>query len=139
MNAWTPVAIAELINDAGQWVIGLIVLYQIARGLCARKSQESKGTFTMTDASKVIEFQPSGRGKARCAPDPKFPNGIAIPQIIDGENCFVALPYPAPECGVHVVTCKLCGNSAGITAAGRPDDPVSFYMPCRLAAKGVTQ
>jgi len=33
MNSWTPAAIAELLNDAGSWAIGLILLYQVARGI----------------------------------------------------------------------------------------------------------
>lgn len=30
---WTPNAVADLINDVGQWVMGLILLFQIARGI----------------------------------------------------------------------------------------------------------
>jgi hypothetical protein len=33
MNVWTPAAVAELINDVGQWVLGLIIFYQVARGI----------------------------------------------------------------------------------------------------------
>lgn len=30
---------------------------------------------------KSIEFIPSGRGKARCAPDPAYPDGKAIQAV----------------------------------------------------------
>lgn len=34
-----------------------------------------------------IEFQPSGRGKAQCPPDPAYPNGKAIPKMLrDGRS-----------------------------------------------------
>ncbi len=33
MTIWTPAAVAELINDVGQWVMGAIILYAIVRGL----------------------------------------------------------------------------------------------------------
>jgi hypothetical protein len=83
-------------------------------------------------SDKDIQFVPSGRGKARCAPDPAFPKGkaIGLPEGIR-DSCLVELPYPAPECGMYVVTCSDCGCSTMVTAAGRPDDPVSFYMPCQ--------
>jgi hypothetical protein len=38
-------------------------------------------------------------------------------------SCQAALPYPAEERLVWVVTCKVCGLKVGVTAAGRPDDP----------------
>ena len=80
-----------------------------------------------------VEFKPSGRGKAQCPPDPQFPNGVTINAANHGQPfCEVALPYPAPECGHYVVRCSLCDMSVAITAAGRPDDPRSLTMPCRL-------
>ena len=33
MNLWTPAAVADLINDIGNWTAGLIVLYAFMRGL----------------------------------------------------------------------------------------------------------
>lgn len=81
---------------------------------------------------KKIEFVPSGRGKARCAPDPAYPNGKKIEcPYAEGKSCLVKLPYPAPECGYWLVSCRDCGCQVAVTAAGRPDDPVSFYMPCQ--------
>ena len=88
---------------------------------------------------KTIEFIPSGRGKARCASDPAYPNGKAIgcPEEVC-DCCFVALPYPAPECGMWSVECARCKCTVLVTAAGRPDDPVSFYMPCRKGDEDVS-
>lgn len=82
---------------------------------------------------KTITFEPSGRGKAQCAPDPQYPNGIALPPPPAErfpDTCFITLPYPAPECGAFFIECKTCRTKLLITATGRPDDPVSFYMPC---------
>lgn len=79
-----------------------------------------------------IVFRPSGRGKAQCPPDPNYPNGIAIDVCEPAEEgCVVPLPYPAPECGLWLVLCSECDMSVGITAVGRPDDPVSVKIPCR--------
>lgn len=90
----------------------------------------------MNDAQKTIHFEPSGRGKARCAPDPNYPNGIAIPcpsGVLD--SCLVELPYPAPECGLWLVSCGACDCTMAVTAAGRPDDPISLHMPCKKEAR----
>ena len=88
-------------------------------------------------ASATVEFVPSGRGKARCAPNPEYPNGIDV-VIADGRtSCKVDLPYPAPECGYFIVRCGLCEFSVAITAAGRPDDPKSVTMPCAVKSQTV--
>lgn len=82
-------------------------------------------------SDKTITFEPSGRGKAQCPSDPNYPKGIAVPcppNLV--VSCFVELPYPAPECGLWIITCDRCECSMAVTAAGRPDDPVSVYMPC---------
>jgi hypothetical protein len=85
----------------------------------------------MGNPNKVVEFFPSGRGKAQCAPDPDYPNGIALPcPPSTMVSCKVELPYPAPECGMWRVECTLCKCQILVTAAGRPDDPVSVCMPC---------
>lgn len=89
-------------------------------------------------SDKIVKFEPSGRGKAQCEPDPRYPNGIALPKPpanVCPDTCFIELPYPAPECGIFLATCNTCRNVIAITAAGRPDDPISFYMPC-LRKKG---
>lgn len=81
--------------------------------------------------SHKVEFVASGRGKARSAPDPVYPKGKVV--TLDHEVkmcCKVELPYPAPECGWFKVECEECGLSVLVSAAGRPDDPVSVELPC---------
>lgn len=80
-----------------------------------------------------VEFKPSGRGAARCPADPKWPQGMALDVSTPGApSCFVKLPYPAPECGMWVLQCGVCSLTVAVTAAGRPDDPVSVRLPCNL-------
>lgn len=84
-----------------------------------------------------VQFYKSGRGKAQCPPNPDYPHGIEV-DATNGQAvaCLVDLPYPAPECGYFLVICDMCGFSAAITVAGRPDDPVNVKIPCVLKAKG---
>lgn len=87
---------------------------------------------------KTISFEPSGRGKAKCPPDPNYPRGIAVPCPPDVVvSCFVELPYPAPECGLWLIACDRCERTMAVTAAGRPDDPVSVHLPCGKEVKNV--
>ncbi len=74
--------------------------------------------------------------KAKCAPNPEYPNGIAI-DASNGANksCSIKLPYPAKGCGQHKITCNKCKQTALVTAAGRPDDPTSVKLACRLIPK----
>lgn len=82
--------------------------------------------------SHSIEFRPSGRGKAQCDPNPEYPHGIALDTSKpNAASCLVDLPYPAPECGIWIVRCEDCPMSVAVTAAGRPDDPISLKMECR--------
>jgi hypothetical protein len=79
----------------------------------------------------TVTFHASGRGKAQCAPDPAYPNGVHVDGTKPGEkSCLVTLPYPAPECGFWAIECETCGFTMAITAAGRVDDPVSVKVPC---------
>lgn len=78
-----------------------------------------------------ISFVKSGRGKARCDSNPDHPNGIAI-KVDQTPKCEVDLPYPAPECGYWQITCQLCKQTVAVTAAGRPDDPISVEIPCSV-------
>lgn len=84
--------------------------------------------------SHDVKFVRSGRGKAQCAPDPAYPKGKAVrmPGIEALPHCVVEVPYPAPECGWFLVTCSDCPVRLVITAAGRPDDPVSVTVPCEI-------
>jgi hypothetical protein len=82
-----------------------------------------------------IEFTPNGRGKAQCPPNPKFPCGTIIDGAHDKIGCAVNLPYPGPECGALVVTCLKCGVRAGVTCAGRVDDPKVLIIACKIDKK----
>jgi len=67
----------------------------------------------------------------KCAPNPKYPNGIDL-DVTHGASvaCQADLPYPAECCGVLFVRCKSCGYSIAITTAGRVDDPRTIKLPC---------
>jgi hypothetical protein len=73
-----------------------------------------------------------GGGPARCAPNPAYPQGIAVESIPAGSAgaCRAALPYPAPEIGLYRVECRICGRVVKVTAAGRPDDPNAITLGC---------
>lgn len=64
-------------------------------------------------------------------PNPAYPHGVEIGRLAPGPHCKCALPYPAPRCGSHLVTCTRCGVTVACTAAGRPDDPRSIMVPCK--------
>lgn len=79
-----------------------------------------------------ITWHDSGR-EPQCASNPAYPDGIDL----DGSHgaaasCTAALPYPARRCGLFFVLCETCGVSAAITTAGRPDDPRSVKMACKV-------
>ena len=85
----------------------------------------------MSSEQFIIEFNPSGRGKARCPANPMFPNGITVDMAQAKKGCVVELPYPAPECGIWLVKCADCKLLVGATAAGRNDDPKTLIIPCK--------
>lgn len=72
-----------------------------------------------------------GKKEPQCAPDPAFPDGR---HLDTGERpaCRVFLPYPAQRCGIYVVKCLRCGVTLALTTAGRPDDPRSVMVACRI-------
>jgi hypothetical protein len=76
----------------------------------------------------VVEFLDAGR-EPKCRPDPAPPN---LADNALQKTCTRNLPYPAPRCGLYMVECTVCGYSAAITVAGRPDDPRTVTMPCRM-------
>lgn len=83
----------------------------------------------------TVEWHGAGR-KAQCPPNPAYPAGVDF----DASNgaataCMKLLPYPAPECGLHVVHCSICGLSIGVTAAGRADDPRSVKVACKIEGR----
>ncbi len=69
-----------------------------------------------------------------CASDPNLPDGVHIDLSEGAQSCWCELPYPAPRCGMFFVECARCGTNAVITTAGRPDDPRSIKLRCRLDA-----
>jgi hypothetical protein len=79
-----------------------------------------------------VVFLDSGRDP-QCKPDQKYPDGMTInlAEHASQETCTKNLPYPAPRCGIYMVTCTICGYSAALTVAGRPDDPRILTIPCK--------
>jgi hypothetical protein len=86
----------------------------------------------MTGSFKV-EWIDRGR-EPQCPPDPAYPHGVDLDgaKELRVPTCHTVLPYPAKRCGLYYVECKICGSNALITTAGRPDDPRSVLMPCKL-------
>lgn len=84
-----------------------------------------------------IRWVDKGR-EPQCQPDPRYPAGKDA-DLSEGaaKTCKSELPYPAKRCGVYVVRCRKCGVNAGITTAGRPDDPRSVTFPCYVQRHGV--
>jgi hypothetical protein len=79
-----------------------------------------------------VTFLDSGR-EPKCPSDPTFPNGKEV-DLSGGSKitCTTALPYPAPRCGMLIVDCERCGLRVAITTAGRPDDPRSATLACKM-------
>ena len=80
----------------------------------------------MTDKFK-IDWLDSGRGP-QCKPNPDYPGG----KDIGTGPCKVDLPYPAKRIGIYIIHCNECGLRVGITTAGRPDDPRSARLECKV-------
>ena len=107
------------------------------RGLRPRRCRGSEGA-AVSDQLRV-EWVDGGR-EPRCAPDPAYPKGVDV-EIVRHEGaatCRTALPYPARRCGYFVVACQLCGLTCLVTTAGRPDDPRSLRVECKLPSGGET-
>jgi hypothetical protein len=71
----------------------------------------------------------------RSPPDPRYPNGVDL-DLRRGQPvacCRIELPYPAKRCGFYRINCQRCGTDALITTAGRPDDPRSIVMACKIS------
>ena len=78
-----------------------------------------------------IEWIDAGR-EPQEKPDPEFPHGVDLDFTEGAQSCMTELPYPAPRCGYFHVTCDICGMEVLVTTAGRPDDPRSVKLPCKL-------
>ena len=85
-----------------------------------------------------IEWLDHGRDP-QCPPNPRYPDGIDV-DVSHGATvtCTSPLAHPTPRCGLYMVKCRVCGASSAVTTAGRPDDPRSLKMACKLAS-GVVQ
>jgi hypothetical protein len=83
----------------------------------------------MTAAALRVEFL-DRRTLPQCAPNPAYPDGVDV-NLSDGRKpaCRVDLPKVATV-GLFRVTCRRCGQSAVVTAAGRAEDPRSFTIAC---------
>lgn len=82
-----------------------------------------------------VRWEDSGK-EPQCSPNPDYPDGINVDVSGGAEKtCLVELPYPAMRIGRYKVTCPVCGATAGCTTAGRPDDPKSIKMACRIGGK----
>ena len=82
------------------------------------------------------------RREPQCPPDPRYPTGIDVDAVAWAgmdpatQSCRTELPYPAKRCGHYEVTCSLCDMRVIVTTAGRPDDPKSIRLPCKLNTVG---
>jgi len=84
--------------------------------------------------SNRVEWIDGGR-EPREKPDPAYPQGIDLDMAKGRKpSCTISLPYPAKRCGFWYVECGTCGENILITTAGRPDDPRSITLPCKMRA-----
>lgn len=85
----------------------------------------------MSDDKKITWID--GEREPQCPPNPAYPRGIDL-DLSGGRSlrCTVPLPYPAKRCGHYLIECPLCGIRVGVTTAGRPDDPRSVRIPCKI-------
>lgn len=66
-------------------------------------------------------------------PNPAYPDGIDLPCVEPSRpSCRIALPYPAKRIGHFIVACETCGTVVLATTAGRPDDPRSITINCKV-------
>ena len=80
-----------------------------------------------------IRWHYSGR-EPRSKPNPAYPTGVDADLSASAEaTCKVALDYPARRCGAYTVHCEDCGLFVVVGTAGRPDDPRSVKLGCRLS------
>lgn len=79
-----------------------------------------------------VRWIDSGR-EPKVKPDPAWPNGVDLDTGVR-PACRVELPYPAKRIGYYLITCYQCDTQAVCTTAGRPDDPRSMMVPCKIGA-----
>jgi len=82
--------------------------------------------------SGKVEWIDSGR-TAKDKPNPAFPDGRHVgPVGTPMKHCVVPLRRALDKrIGCHRIVCDRCGQTVLVTAAGRPDDPISCTLICR--------
>jgi hypothetical protein len=82
-----------------------------------------------------VEWLDHGR-TATQPPNPHYPDGMDI-DVSDHawKFCSRVLPYPAPRCGIWLISCDRCSITVAISAAGRIDDPRSVKVACKKGNK----
>jgi hypothetical protein len=77
-----------------------------------------------------------GERESQCAPNPAYPNGIDL-DVTNGASqaCTVVLPYPAKRCGEYVIECEHCAMQVFVPTTGRPDDPRSVKLACKVGKR----
>lgn len=79
-----------------------------------------------------IEWIDAGR-EPKVQPNPNFPEGRDVDASGGAEaTCATDLPYPAKRIGHYLLECETCGQRIAITTAGRPDDPRTVKVACKL-------
>jgi hypothetical protein len=87
---------------------------------------------------KVMWFDEGCESKG--SPHPDYPNGIDVDCSGGAEmTCTQPLSYPAKRCGQYLVVCEACGKAIVITTAGRPDDPRSVKIACKITKRRAEQ
>jgi hypothetical protein len=90
----------------------------------------------MPRSSKSWRVRWIDRGlEPKSPPNPKYPDGIELRLTkadYHGPTCCNSLPYPAKRVGYFMIECMTCGQHAVVTTAGRPDDPCSLEMACKV-------
>jgi hypothetical protein len=82
-----------------------------------------------------ITWADSGQ-EPKCPPNPEYPAGVDL-DVSNGAKitCLVTLPtYPAPRIGLYRIRCETCDVRVAVTTAGRPDDPRSVRIACKLSS-----
>jgi hypothetical protein len=71
-------------------------------------------------------------GKPTQAPNPEHPDGVDLDLTNDRQPfCQTELPYPAKRLGYYVIRCDVCGFTAMVSTAGRPDVRAPSSCPAR--------
>ena len=84
----------------------------------------------------TVKWIDRGR-EPQCPTNPAYPQGVDLDATNGATTyCTVMLPYPAKRCGFYDIECNACGFITLVTTAGRPDDPRSVRLACRLRSGG---